>query len=167
MTLMQYAERGRKPVRYLESARTQLAMFVAATPDDDLKGFEASLHDLLQAGKVMRPLLTAWTGGNLSVIAKINSESAEKDPRGRQLILDLRNHNWIPQIEKMLIDKQTTFITVGAAHLAGSGSVIDLMCQRGWKVERLKTGPTTPPAACATMPKPKSINSNNNIALRL
>ena len=69
-------------------------------------------------------------------------------PTRRYLLLDKRNRNWLPQIESMMVSKQTIFVTVGAAHLVGPGSVLDMLCVRGWKVQRIKTGPSTPPAAC-------------------
>ena len=167
VTFLQYAERTRKPVRHLESVQTQLEILHATAPDDDIKGFEAGLHDMVRSRNLVGPLLNAWTTGNLAAIAKINDEAIAKDPRGKQLMLDVRNHNWIPQIEKMLLEKQTTFITVGAAHLAGPGSVMDLLCRRGWKVERMKTGTSTPPPACPSALQAKSTSPDKDIALRL
>jgi uncharacterized protein YbaP (TraB family) len=82
------------------------------------------------------------------------AEEAARKPREKRLLLDRRNRNWLPQIEGMMVSGQTTFVTVGAAHLAGPGSVLDMLCVRGWKVHRLKTGPSTPPPAC-TMPTVK------------
>jgi len=167
LTLMDYAEKKRKPLHYFESAQTQLSIFVASSPDDDIKAFEANLHDMLKARDVIEPMLDDWTSGNTAGIAKVNKEAAAKDPRARNLMLDVRNHNWIPQIERLLLEKQTTFITVGAAHLAGPGSVTDLLCQRGWKLERVRTGTSSPPAACPPATKVKSPNSPKEIALRL
>ena len=40
-----------------------------------------------------------------------------------------------PQIEAMLNDGKTHVIVVGAAHLVGKGSVIDLLRARGVRVE--------------------------------
>jgi uncharacterized protein YbaP (TraB family) len=111
-------------------------------------------------------LLNAWTAGNVTAITKLNEEVVVKDPRAKQMILDIRNHNWIPQIERMMLEKQTTFITVGAAHLAGPGSVVDLLCQRGWKLERVKTGTSMPPPACPPGLQAKSTSPSKEIALR-
>jgi uncharacterized protein YbaP (TraB family) len=50
----------------------------------------------------------------------------------------------------MLKEPKAYLVTVGAAHLAGPHSVINLLCAKGWKVERVQTGPTPPPPACGT-----------------
>ncbi len=51
----------------------------------------------------------------------------------------------------MMLSKQTIFVTVGAAHLVGPGSVLDILCVRGWKVQRIKTGASAPPPACPVL----------------
>jgi hypothetical protein len=35
----------------------------------------------------------------------------------------------------MMLQNKTIFVTVGAAHLVGPGSVLDMLCVRGWKVQ--------------------------------
>jgi len=89
-------------------------------------------------------LFVAWTKGDLTKLAAVEDD----DPRQRILMLDNRNNAWLPQIEAMLKEPKTHLVTVGAAHLAGPTSVIHLLCAKGWKVERIQTGPTPPPPAC-------------------
>jgi len=48
-----------------------------------------------------------------------------------------RNLNWIPKIED-LIAKESTFIAVGAAHLAGSMGVINLLREKGFTLTPVK-----------------------------
>jgi uncharacterized protein YbaP (TraB family) len=144
----QQAKSAGKPVRHLETAEGQLAILLEATPDDDIAGFEADLHDLLQVDDTYRDLLESWTAGRQSDIAKIMAGETARNPGDTQLLLDKRNRNWLPQIESLMVSKRTTFITVGAAHLVGPGSVLDMLCVRGWKVERIKTGLSSPPPAC-------------------
>jgi len=147
-SLMQHAEETKTPVRYLESAQTQLAILAAAAPDNDIKGFEANLHQMLKAENVLGPLISNWTAGNQAALAKIATDDMTNNPEEKRLVFDSRNRNWIPQIEKMTTERQTIFVTVGAGHLAGPGSVLELLCKRGWKVQRIKTGTTNPPPAC-------------------
>jgi uncharacterized protein len=140
-------ERG-KPVRQLETAQSQLELLAQATPDDNIEGFELSLHELIAADDTYTQLLEAWTAGRQSEIADILAEQARKNPEEHRLLLGTRNRNWLPQIESLMVSKHTTFITVGAAHLAGRGSVLDMLCARGWTVRRVRTGPSIPPPAC-------------------
>lgn len=50
------------------------------------------------------------------------------------LILDDRNKNWIPAIEKT-IKETPSFIAVGAAHLVGKNGLIELLRKQGYKVK--------------------------------
>jgi len=58
----------------------------------------------------------------------------------KKTMIDDRNKDWVPKIEKMLKEKRTFFITVGAAHLVGPGGVPNLLRQDGYHV----TGPDLP-----------------------
>jgi len=147
-TIEQEARENGKPVRLLETVESQLAHLREATPDADIEGFEAELHDLLKADDTYRRLLEGWTVGSQADLAKVLAGEAAHNPEEKQLLLDTRNRNWLPQIESMMVSKQTLFVTVGAAHLVGPGSVLDMLCVRGWKVQRIKTGPSSPPPAC-------------------
>ena len=147
----QLLERG-KPVGYFETPEVQLNVLMQMTPDGDIPGFEQDLRDLLSVSDTYRRVLESWTAGNQAELARILVEEAVKNPQEKQLLLDGRNRNWLPQIERMMLSKETIFVTVGAAHLVGPGSIIDMLCVRGWKVQRIKTGPTAPPTAC---PSPK------------
>ena len=53
-------------------------------------------------------------------------------------------------VSDLTLDPKTYLVTVGALHLAGANSVIQLLCAKGWKVQRIQTGLTPPPAACGT-----------------
>lgn len=146
-TLEQEAWERRKSIRHLETTESQLEMLMQATPDSDIAGLETDLRELAKTDQTYRDLLDGWTAGNQMAIAKAMTSKAF-DAREKYLMLDKRNRNWLPQIESMMVSKKTIFVTVGAAHLVGPGSVLDMLCARGWKVQRIKTGPSTPPPAC-------------------
>jgi uncharacterized protein len=146
--LEQQATEAGRPVGYLETPEFQMRTLMKMTPDIDIVGFEKDLNELLDANSTFRRLLDGWTAGNLASLATILAEEAANNPRDKELLLDARNRNWLPQIESMMLSRKTTFVTVGVAHLVGPASVVDMLCARGWKVQRVKTGPTPPPAAC-------------------
>jgi len=161
------AREAGKSIRHLETAESQFEVLLQATPDSDIAGFEADLHELLKADQTYRRLLDGWTVGNQADLAKVMASEAASNPDEKHLLLDKRNRNWLPQIESMMVSKQTIFVTVGAAHLVGPGSVLDMLCVRGWKVQRIKTGPSTPPAACpAREQAPTAALRSSQAALR-
>jgi uncharacterized protein len=129
-------EKAKTEKRYLDG-KEALAYFEKSLPDDHIQDFEKHLHKLLTERFKFRPLVNEWQRGNVAYIAKQNADEEKEFPLDQEMILHERNKNWIPQIEKMLTEKKTFFVTVGAAHLAGKGSVIDLLCANNWKIERL------------------------------
>ena len=80
-----------------------------------------------------KKLLDAWSAGDPAAIASIAFDSMS--PEEKQTILDDRNRTWVPKIEKMLNEKRTFFITVGAAHLVGPDGVPNLLRHAGYRVE--------------------------------
>jgi uncharacterized protein len=54
----------------------------------------------------------------------------------RPLTVD-RNRKWIPQIERLLDAREDYLVVVGALHLVGTDSVIDLLERKGYKVKQL------------------------------
>jgi uncharacterized protein YbaP (TraB family) len=52
-------------------------------------------------------------------------------------MLDKRNQKWIPMIEKIVKEKPT-FFAVGAGHLGGAKGVLNLLQQKGYKIENVE-----------------------------
>jgi uncharacterized protein YbaP (TraB family) len=132
--------RGVHDVRAFETPEFQ----VHALKGDANTKNELSLLKLAMKNAATKPMvpakkmLDAWAAGDPAALAAIMA--ASQSPEERKIILDDRNKNWIPKIEKMLQEKRTFFITVGAAHLAGPNGVPNLLRQAGYKVD----GPDLP-----------------------
>lgn len=133
------AEDRGAPVRGLETSEVHLAALMRdANTKNELGQLRAAMHKA--ATMKMRPfskLLAAWEAGDPRAIAASN---AGQEPTARKALLDDRNARWVPQIEKMLAEKRTYLITVGAMHLCGPGSVVDLLRKDGYTVD----GPDSP-----------------------
>ena len=97
-----------------------------------------------------KKLLDAWENGDPAAIAAVSV--ATMSPEEKKSYLDDRNQSWIPKIEKMLKEKRTFLITVGAAHLAGPNGVPNLLRQAGYKVD----GPDVGGEAAVIKPSSKS-----------
>ncbi|WP_373518062.1 TraB/GumN family protein [Pricia sp.] len=53
-----------------------------------------------------------------------------------KILVDERNENWIDDIES-LINKNRSFIAVGAGHLGGKNGVLHLLREKGYKLESI------------------------------
>jgi uncharacterized protein YbaP (TraB family) len=129
--------RGVHDIRALETAEFQISKLKGtATTKNELELLRAAMKEA--ATRPMFPakkLLDAWATGDTDALAQITTASQSIEER--KSILDDRNKDWIPKIEKMLKEKRTFFITVGAAHLVGPKGVPNLLRQAGYRV----TGP--------------------------
>lgn len=102
------------------------------------------LDDLPGSEKRTKDMLAAYIAGDENRILAINEEEkADFVKRGRTLkeydeqmedLLYKRNASWIPIIEKIHGD---AFIAVGAMHLIGKRSVLEMLEQKGYKVTRI------------------------------
>ncbi len=142
--LLRYAKGHAKQVGYLETLQSQFEMIAQLGGGAQTKMLEKSLAEMSKAENKYPALLAAWSEGDLPKLMSADDE----DPEQKVLLLDNRNKAWLPKIEALLTTSKTYLITVGAAHLAGKNSVIDLMCQKHWKLQRVQTGAGKPPQAC-------------------
>ena len=56
----------------------------------------------------------------------------------RSALIEKRNANWSRWLERRMAQPGTALVAVGAGHLAGQDSVIEMLKKRGLKVERVQ-----------------------------
>jgi uncharacterized protein YbaP (TraB family) len=93
-------------------------------------------------------MTTAWVTGNMTALDALALDGLNKSPETRKVLLEDRNRKWVAQIPGLLKQKRTYFVTVGAAHMAGPGSVVDLLCKQGLPVQRVDTASGRSRSAC-------------------
>jgi uncharacterized protein YbaP (TraB family) len=133
--LMAEALKKHRQVRYFETIADQFALLA---PDDkalELQEFESGLKDLRDVAGGMQPLVRAWSDGDQAKLDQLINGDLDEFPEARKILLDDRNRRWVPQIEAMLKEKHTFFITVGAGHLTGPQGVPALLRKAGYTVE--------------------------------
>ena len=54
-----------------------------------------------------------------------------------QFLLVDRHHDWVEQINQMILSPEVEFIMVGALHLAGQDSVLTLLSSQGYTISQL------------------------------
>ena len=82
-------------------------------------------------------MIGAWKVGDGKLLNELMSEEMKEGEKVRELMLTNRNKNWIPEIEKALEGPQNIFFLVGAGHLVGKDSVVELLQKRGHTLEQL------------------------------
>jgi hypothetical protein len=125
-----------KDFAYLETIEEQLGRF-ANLPDDEQVDFLISSAESVEEGSEMLDVLVnEWEDGDVAGLAVLMSNP---EMMGSEAIYDAllkeRNQDWLPKIEAMLDEPGTVLVAVGAGHLAGKDSVIELLRAKGYEVE--------------------------------
>jgi uncharacterized protein YbaP (TraB family) len=130
------AQNAHKPSHGLETLEQQLAIITPSEQKVDMTELDRVIEDCNTNGaaKQLDAIVAAWAKGDVAAIQAATIAELKKDPVGEKSLLDDRNARWVPQIEKMLADRHTYFVTVGVAHLVGPGGVPNLLRQAGYIV---------------------------------
>jgi uncharacterized protein YbaP (TraB family) len=123
--------------RALERDEDQFRLFIKEGHEqDEVTDLRLTFKDILaHNGKGDQGLLPAWMKGDTKALDKLLPENKGTSAVFRKAWLDDRNRKWVPQIEAMLNEPHTFFITVGAAHLVGKGGVPNLLRAAGYRVD--------------------------------
>ncbi|HWO20218.1 MAG TPA: TraB/GumN family protein [Kofleriaceae bacterium] len=147
--------RGKK-IAYLEPAAHQAAMLEKHM---NTKALRLMLDELAETEQQTKQLLGAYIAGDEARFVAITDEqrkdalahgytAAEYDESMEDLLYR-RNASWIAPIEK-LHAAGGVFVAVGAMHLIGTRSVLELLGARGFRITRVT--PPAPPAAPPAAP---------------
>ncbi|HWA90633.1 MAG TPA: TraB/GumN family protein [Rhizomicrobium sp.] len=131
------ASGDKRPTIALETVDQQLAMLVPDDPKTELQEFEASLKSsaLEKDAGQMGPMVDAWTHGDTKALDRLTGAELDKYPQARKHLLDDRNRAWTEKLARLLAERKTYFVVVGAAHLVGPRGVPALLRAKGFKVD--------------------------------
>lgn len=139
VTLLAEAKDAGKTVKGFETMAQQIHLLADLPQAEQVKMLHRDLTETDKAAAEMNEMVAAWEKGDVDTIAKLeNSELEQKDPAAYQRLVVERNQRWASTLDGVLKDPATgtVFVAVGAAHLAGPDSVIEMLEKDGWKVER-------------------------------
>lgn len=136
LTLKARADAAGKPIHGFETIDKQVRI-LAGMPESEQLAFLASTLDSYGDATVeLDRMVEAWASGDLATLEAVGVEEMQSESPGLyRALLVQRNTDWADQIQTLLAGSGTTFIAVGAAHLAGDDSVQDILEDRGVNVE--------------------------------
>ena len=127
-----------KPIDQLETNVEQLRFFDALPENAQRALLEGAIERPDELRTQFNEMLTAWVGGNVDAIAKTFNQDLADSPELRDALIRRRNRNWAGWIERRMAAPGTLMIAVGAGHLAGPDSVVDLLQRDGYRVKRVQ-----------------------------
>ena len=126
-----------KPSRGLETMAYQVSLFDELDDSVIEEYLNRSLDQIKESPEAFDRLVEAWREGDAKALAAEVDKDTSMPDELRDLLLTKRNRNWIPEIEKALATDRDVMFLVGAAHLVGEESVVDLLRKRGIEVTQL------------------------------
>ena len=127
-----------KPVAGLETTAQQLGFFDALPEAAQRKFLDSVLEDDSTNAKQFAAMIKAWGSGDVRAIALTFDEELKLTPELAATLLHKRNEAWAAWAAQRMARPGTIFVAVGAGHLAGKGSVQDLLAQRKFKITRVQ-----------------------------
>lgn len=132
-----FASQG-KTVGQLESNREQLGFFDALPEDAQRALLEGAIEKPKGMSEEFHGMLAAWARGDVNAIAKTFNRDLSSTPALKQALLDRRNANWSRWVQQRMASPGSVMIAVGAGHLAGRDSVVEMLKRGGYKVRRVQ-----------------------------
>jgi len=123
-----------KPILGLETPAQQFAALGSLSLPDQKRFLVKSLEESTQDGTRLEQLVEAWRDGDTATLARVLSEEFEAFPELYGPLTEDRNRAWVEQIDDLLDDRDDYLVVVGALHLVGRNSVVELLRRRGHEV---------------------------------
>jgi uncharacterized protein YbaP (TraB family) len=133
-TLTARAIEEHKPIEGLETAAQQFQMLASMPLAQQKRFLTMTLDESAHLDRELDELMRAWRSGDTAALARLlSAEYGQFPDLYRRLTVD-RNRAWAGRLAGLLDDRDDYLVVVGALHLVGPESVVDLLRQRGYTV---------------------------------
>jgi hypothetical protein len=126
-----------KPVNGLETAEFQAGLFDSIPYETQAKELVNYIDSSDQNKQMTQQLVDLYNHQDLDGIDELSKKEDGGVSGYMDLLLYNRNRKWAKNLDSLL-GKRSLLIAVGAAHLPGTGGVIDLLRKEGYTVEPVK-----------------------------
>jgi len=123
---------------YFETAVAQMKMMSSLPRQQQITSLFASLPDLGKQTGAFATMAGQWASGDIEALGAALKADPTMDQTFEQTMLFDRDAAWAITIEDLLRDNHNDLVVVGAAHLIGDNSVIDLLGKAGFTVQRIQ-----------------------------
>ncbi|MES2488106.1 MAG: TraB/GumN family protein [Bacteroidota bacterium] len=136
MELVKHSQMQEEEIYGLETVQEQLTVFDNIPYQDQVNDLLKTVNDNMANSRAeLKKLMTIYQTKDLNeMLAFMKQDGNPLYSNYMDVLLNNRNQNWIPKIEKIAKEKPTLF-GVGAAHLAGEQGLIMLLRKKGYTVE--------------------------------
>lgn len=130
-------KKDKKEIVPLETLDFQLSLFTSLTKQEQDAMVRETLQEISSFKKDLQGIIDAWKTGDTQALDKFTLEAMREYPQLHKKLLIDRNKQWVDKLQKLHASGKTVFVVVGAAHLVGKDSVVDLLNAKGLKARQL------------------------------
>ena len=131
------AQANGKPISGLESFNEHAAILSGLSDRQAEAVILMTFIPQEEGGGSAKRGLEAWRRGDADAIERQERTAFADFPAFGERLIDARNRNWIPKIERDLHSGHIYFVIAGAAHMGGPNGVLALLRARGYRIEQL------------------------------
>jgi uncharacterized protein len=125
-----------KRIDGLETPESQFAVLGGLPLAEQKRFLLMTLEALDELDTEVDALVRAWRAGDTDALERMLSDEYDDFPELYRPLTEDRNRAWAVQLAGLLDDPEDYLVVVGALHLVGRNSVIDLLRQDGYTVTR-------------------------------
>ncbi len=130
------AKSGGKEIGFLESPGYQINLLGNMVEKDQGDFLNQTLKDLELVGELAGDLVKNWQAGNTDKLHELLYKSFKDYPDLHDRLLIQRNKKWVKEIEGAMRKNKNFLFIVGAGHLVGPESVVDMLKKKGYEVKQ-------------------------------
>jgi len=139
----QRAKNDGKHIQWFESAEQQIEFLARMGEGHEDELIRYTLADMKNMPRLINDMKAAWRKGDSAGLEASSLQPYMDDfPELMHMLLEKRNDNWLPMLERMIKNDGTEFILVGALHLVGEKGVLSQLRKRGYRVEKISVPPS-------------------------
>lgn len=121
-----------KRLGFLETVDYQLELLSGLNAQDQDALLRQTLEELDRVEEIAPRMVAAWRSGEYRSLNRLLPMPATL----RERLLASRNRNWVEDISAFIEQPENTLVIVGALHLAGPDSVLELLRRAGYAVQQ-------------------------------
>ena len=130
------AKADSKQIGFLEPVEFQLDLLGNMDKHDQNNFLSQTLKDLEVVNELSGDLVKFWKSGDAEKLHELLYKSFKPFPGLYDRLLIQRNKKWVKEIEGAIRGNKNVLFVVGAGHLVGPESVVDLLRKNGYRVKQ-------------------------------
>lgn len=130
------AQNSGKEIGFLEPPEYQIDLLGNMAKKDQNDFLRQTLKDLELIRELAGDMVKNWKTGNAEKLHELLHKSFKDYPDLNDRLLIQRNLKWVKKVEAAMRSNKNVLFVVGAGHLVGPDSVVDLLREAGYKVKQ-------------------------------